>query len=48
MRDHLAKEGRMEKSDLLKLINDVGKVFKNEGNLLHMQDPCTVVGDIHG
>lgn len=48
MRDHLSKEGRIDKEDLLKLINDTNRVFKNEGNLLALQDPLTVVGDIHG
>jgi len=48
IRDHLQKEGRIAKEDLIKLINDVNKIFKNEGNLLYLQDPLSVVGDIHG
>jgi len=32
----------------VKLIQDTNKVLKNEGNLLNLQDPLTVVGDIHG
>jgi len=48
LRDHLQKEGRITKEDLIKLINDCNKILKNEGNLLHLQDPLTVVGDIHG
>jgi len=31
-----------------KLIDDTNKLFKNESNLLYIQDPLTVVGDIHG
>jgi len=48
IRDHLQKEGRIDKEDLVKLINDANKMFKNEGNLLFIEDPLTVVGDIHG
>jgi len=48
VRDHLQKEGRIAKEDLVKLVNDANKLFRNEGNLLYLQDPLTVVGDIHG
>jgi len=48
IKDHLHKEGRIAKEDLIKLINDANKIFKNEGNLLYLQDPLSVVGDIHG
>jgi len=30
------------------LITDVNKIMKNEGNVLFLSDPLTVVGDIHG
>ena len=73
LKDHLSKEGRIEKEDLVRLVADCNKimsniikfaiciflfyfdynliliVFKgNENNLLTLQDPLTVVGDIHG
>lgn len=48
MRDHLSKEGKVAKEDFIKIINDCNKIFKNENNLLYLQDPVTVVGDIHG
>jgi len=48
IRDHLQKEGRIAKEDLIKLVNDANKLFKSEGNLLYLEDPLTVVGDIHG
>ena len=48
IRDHLQKEGRIEKEDLIKLITDANKLFKSEGNLVYVEDPLTVVGDIHG
>jgi len=64
----LQKEGKIGKSELIKLINDMNKIFsnadlfeilkrnsfnncfflENESNLLLLQDPVTVVGDIHG
>lgn len=63
VRDHLQKEGRVDKQDLIKLIVDTNKILsnyiffqiihsffclENEGNLIYLQDPLTVVGDIHG
>jgi serine/threonine-protein phosphatase 2B catalytic subunit len=48
LRDHLAREGRLEKSDLLELINNYVNIIKAEPNILRIQDPVTVVGDIHG
>src|SRR5690349_15906604 len=48
IRDHLQKEGRIAKEDLVKLVNDTNKLFKSEGNLIYLEDPLNVVGDIHG
>jgi serine/threonine-protein phosphatase 2B catalytic subunit len=48
LRDHLAREGRLEKADLLELINTFIGVMKTEPNIVRIQDPVTVVGDIHG
>ncbi|CAK80679.1 unnamed protein product (macronuclear) [Paramecium tetraurelia] len=48
LRDHLQKEGRVSKEDLYKLVGDCNKLLKNEGNVIYLQDPLTVVGDIHG
>jgi serine/threonine-protein phosphatase 2B catalytic subunit len=48
IRDHLQKEGIIAKDDLIKLIKDAEKLFRNEGNLLYLYDPITIVGDIHG
>ncbi len=48
LRDHLAREGRLEKSDLLELINNFINIIKAEPNIVRIQDPVTVVGDIHG
>ena len=48
VRDHLAREGRLAKTDLLELINNFIKIVKTEPNIVRIQDPVTVVGDIHG
>ncbi|KAL4427037.1 hypothetical protein ABPG74_000992 [Tetrahymena malaccensis] len=48
IRDHLQKEGRISKENLIKLIDDCNRILKNEPNLIVLQDPLTVVGDIHG
>lgn len=48
LRDHLTREGKLEKSDLLELISLFQAQIKSEPNILKIQDPVTVVGDIHG
>jgi serine/threonine-protein phosphatase 2B catalytic subunit len=48
LKDHLAREGKLDKSDLLDLINIFINVVKEEPNIVKIQDPVTVVGDIHG
>lgn len=48
LKDHLFKEGRLHKEDLLELIAMTCKEFHKSENLLKIPDPVTVVGDIHG
>jgi serine/threonine-protein phosphatase 2B catalytic subunit len=48
IKDHLQKEGRIAKEDVIRLVNDANKLFKAEGNLIYLEDPLNVVGDIHG
>ncbi|EUD66567.1 protein phosphatase 3, catalytic subunit [Plasmodium inui San Antonio 1] len=48
LRDHLKKEGRIRKEDCLDIIKKVIDIVSNEPNLLRLQDPITIVGDIHG
>ena len=48
LRSHLQQEGRITKPDALILLSDASALFKKETNLLYMEDPVTVVGDIHG
>jgi len=48
LRDHLAREGKLEKKDVLDLINTFISIVRSEPNIIQVQDPVTVVGDIHG
>lgn len=38
----------MAKSDVVQIINLAKAIFQKEPNVLEIQDPVTVVGDIHG
>lgn len=46
--DHLTREGKLHKIDLLDIINKFISIVKKEPNIVTVDDPITVVGDIHG
>ena len=48
VRHHLAIEGRLDKPCLLELLKLFESQIKSEPNILKIQDPVTVVGDLHG
>ena len=48
LKDHLKQEGRVNKADCLQLIQMASTLFRREPNLIELQDPVTIVGDIHG
>jgi serine/threonine-protein phosphatase 2B catalytic subunit len=48
LKEHLAAEGKLDKSDAFLLIELAVSQFRRERNLLEVKDPVTVVGDIHG
>ena len=48
LKEHFSKEGRLLEKDAIALINRAAAIFKKEPNVLHVQDPVTVCGDIHG
>lgn len=48
LKEHLQNEGKLDKSDITKLIDLFREIVKNEPNITKVQDPVTIVGDIHG
>ena len=44
----MKKEGRLSKKDVIKLIKKARKLFYHESNVIHVEDPLVIVGDIHG
>ena len=48
LKSHLTKEGRLSKSDVIELINLFKDIIKNEPTIVKIQDPVTIVGDLHG
>ncbi len=48
LKDHLKAEGRITKADALQIVEIAQTLFRREPNLLQVQDPVTIVGDIHG
>ncbi|MCQ2821493.1 MAG: metallophosphoesterase [archaeon] len=48
LRDHLKQEGKIEKKDLIELIKKFKDILKQEPNVVQLNDPITIVGDVHG
>ncbi|KAJ3434734.1 serine/threonine-protein phosphatase 2b catalytic subunit alpha [Anaeramoeba flamelloides] len=48
LREHLRQEGKIEKKALLELCYKTQTVLRKEENLLHVQSPIIIVGDLHG
>lgn len=48
LKNHLKKEGKISKSDFLQIISDASSMFLSESNLLHLSEPISIIGDIHG
>eukprot|EP01102_Stenamoeba_stenopodia_P013240 TRINITY_DN426_c0_g3_i1.p1 TRINITY_DN426_c0_g3~~TRINITY_DN426_c0_g3_i1.p1 ORF type:complete len:643 (-),score=185.83 TRINITY_DN426_c0_g3_i1:29-1864(-) len=48
IREHFLKEGRLEKAAALSLITKAASLFSKEPNMLEVEAPLLIVGDIHG
>lgn len=48
IRKHLILGGSITKSCLVKLLVEVTNLFKTEANLLKVNEPVIIIGDIHG
>ncbi|KAK6581897.1 hypothetical protein PZA11_005594 [Diplocarpon coronariae] len=48
LKQHFYREGRLTEEQALFILEEGGKVLKQEPNLLEMDAPITVCGDVHG
>ena len=48
LRKHLVGEGRLEPELILKIIELAEQIFLTEPNLIRLESPANLVGDIHG
>lgn len=48
LKEHFEGEGRLSINLVLKIIEMTNSILKSEPNLLRLDSPCNIIGDIHG
>merc|ERR1719394_1217525 len=48
LQDHLWKEGRLRQADAIRICQMCRAIMEQEPNLVELEDPITICGDIHG
>eukprot|EP00760_Papus_ankaliazontas_P033227 PhM_4_TR6248/c0_g1_i1/m.86699/K04348/PPP3C, CNA; serine/threonine-protein phosphatase 2B catalytic subunit len=48
LKEHFRREGLLAEKDAIEILNRCASILRKEPNLMRLQDPITVVGDIHG
>jgi serine/threonine-protein phosphatase 2B catalytic subunit len=48
LQEHFLKEGKLLHSDATRIINEASDLLRKEPNLLDIEPPATVCGDVHG
>ncbi|GMM31492.1 calcineurin catalytic subunit A [Martiniozyma asiatica (nom. inval.)] len=48
MKEHFKGEGKLSQSQVLKIIRMATAIFEKEPNMLQIESPVTVCGDVHG